>query len=110
MKLILMFTVLFLNILKLNSAQLTIEGYGTDKLTPTYNYDKDNPLLLRSYGSDLLHRHHGLCISRTSRCLPQLTFCIPRELSCTYTIGCVFVSAWDIEAYGLACVPYCLGL
>ena len=31
MKLILIFTMLFLNVLKLNSAELTIEGYGTDK-------------------------------------------------------------------------------
>tara|TARA_A100001011_G_C13820614_1_gene638780 strand:+ start:148 stop:339 length:192 start_codon:yes stop_codon:yes gene_type:complete len=46
MKLILIFTLLFLNALKLNSAELTIEGYGTDKLTPTYNYDKDKMLMV----------------------------------------------------------------
>ena len=46
MKLILMFTMLFLIVLKLNSAELTIEGYGTDKLTPTYNYDKDKMFMV----------------------------------------------------------------
>ena len=46
MKLILIFTLLFLNALKLNSAELTIEGYGTDKLTPTYNYDKDKMFMV----------------------------------------------------------------
>ena len=34
------------NICNLQSAELTMEGYGTDKLSPTYNYDKDKTFMV----------------------------------------------------------------
>ena len=46
MKLFLILIVLFLHVNRLQSAELTIEGYGTDKLTPTYNYDKDKTFMV----------------------------------------------------------------
>ena len=41
MKLHLIILMFLLNAFYLQSAELTIEGYGTDKMSPTYNYDKD---------------------------------------------------------------------
>ena len=41
MKLHFILLILLLNTFYLQSAELTIEGYGTDKMSPTYNYDKD---------------------------------------------------------------------
>ena len=41
MKLRFILLILLLNTFYLQSAELTIEGYGTDKMSPTYNYDKD---------------------------------------------------------------------
>ena len=46
MKLHFILLILLLNTFYLQSAELTIEGYGTDKMSPTYNYDKDKMFMV----------------------------------------------------------------
>ena len=46
MKLHLIILMFLLNAFYLQSAELTIEGYGTDKMSPTYNYDKDKMFMV----------------------------------------------------------------
>jgi len=46
MKLFFMLLVLLFNSIKLQSAELTIEGYGTDKMSPTYTYGKDKVFMV----------------------------------------------------------------
>ena len=46
MKLYFITILLFINTFYSHSAELTIEGYGTDKMSPTYNYDKDKMFMV----------------------------------------------------------------